>query len=209
MIRKISYAVSILAILSALIVGCSSTPTPGPGTGTGTAVPTSTQQATTELPVSQFSADNFLFVEVRERRVRKSETGDQTTSFTGEQSTYSFDPEDGTLSGPLDGTLTSDEAVVVGHLVITQIDQNTATSGRLYALPEGGQAFGPITIEGVEADGGLIFSHAGEPHVLQRGESVQLELETPAGDDFSAGQMEQTVTITNHGFLPRQGLITR
>lgn len=209
MIRTTSYAVSILAILSALIVGCSSTPTPGPGTGTETAVPTPTPQATTTSAQHQFTAENFLFIEVQETRVRKSETGDQTTSFTDEQSTYSFDPEDGTLSGPLEGTLAVDETVVVGHRVTTQIDQNTATSGRIYALPEGGQAFGPITIEGAEADGGLIFSHAGESHVLQRGESVQLELETPAGDDLSAGQVQHRVTITNHGFLPRQGLITR
>jgi len=209
-IRQVLGGIAGLAVLSAVISGCvPGTPTAAPAPAALPDAPLSAPSpSATPPPAPQNSApDQFLFVEVREERVYKSDAAGQTTSFAGEGGTYSYDPAAGRLSGPLEGVLAGETAVVVGYVVITQIDRNRAASGQLYVLPEEGRTFGLILVEGAGPDGSVRFTYAGEVYVLEPGESVRLEVEAEAsGEGLPAGQTQHDVTVTNHGLLPTEGL---
>ena len=213
MIQRVFCVLTGLMILCGIVSGCApTTPVASPAPAVLSESPTSVSPPPAiPTPTSQgFSAGDFLFVEVREERVRKSATGSQTTSFAGEQTAYSYDPVAATLSGTLEGSLVGDTPVIVGHLVVSQIDRNKAVAGQLHALPEGGKPFGPIVIERPEPDGSVLFTLAGKQYVLKPGESVRLEVEqgeTEAGSEgLPTGQAQHTVIVTNHGFLARTGL---
>lgn len=209
MIQRAIFVLSGFAILLGMVSGCASA---APADNPVLAVPSESPAPSpaTLIPAPHgFSAGDFLFVEVWEERVSKSATGGQTTSFVGEQVVYSYDPGAGTLSGPLEGALAGDIPVVVGHMVVSQIDRNKAAAGWLHALPEGGKPLGPIVVEHTEPDGNIFFIFAGTQYVLKPGESVRLEVATGVGADSEhlyTGQMQHTVTVTNHGFLPMAGL---
>lgn len=209
MIQRACFVLSGLAIICGMVSGCAPA---APADNPAIAVPSEFPAPSPATPIPAphgFSSGNLLFVEVWEERVSKSATGSQTTSFVGEQVVYSYDPGAGTLSGPLEGALAGDIPVVVGHMVVNQIDRNKAAVGWLHALPEGGKPFGPITVERTEPDGTVFFIFAKTQYVLKPGESVRLEVETDVGADsenLPAGQTQHTVTVTNHGFLPRAGL---
>lgn len=212
MIQRACFVLSGLAIVCGIVSGCApAAPVDNlaPAAPPESPTPASLAPATPTLAPYGFSAGNLLFVEVWEERVSKSATGGQTTSFVGEQVVYSYNPGAGTLSGPLEGALAGDIPVVVGHMVVNQIDRNKAAAGWLHALPEGGKPFGPIVVERAEPDGNVFFIFAGTQYVLKPGESVRLEVETGVGADsesLPAGQTQHTVTVTNHGFLSRAGL---
>jgi len=212
MIQRVFFVLSGLAIVCGMVSGCApaaSVDNPALAVPLESPTPSSPAPATPTPTPFSFSAGNLLFVEVWEERVSKSATGGQTTSFVGEQVAYNYDPVVGTLSGPLEGALTGDTPVVVGHMVVNQIDRNKAAAGWLHALPEGGQSFGPIVVERAEADGSVSFVFGGTQYFLKPGESVRLEVETgvdAASGSLPAGQTQHTVTVTNHGFLPIGGL---
>lgn len=216
MIQRVLCLLSGLAVLCGMISGCApavavDNPAPVVPSESPTPVPSSPSPATPTPAPQGFSAGNFLFVELWEERVHKSATGGQTTSFAGEQATYSYDPGAGTLSGTLEGALVGDMPVVVGHMVVNQIDRNKAAAGCLHALPEGGRPFGPIVVEHTEPDGSVFFAFAGKQYVLKPGEGVRLEVEKGAtevgSEGLPAGRVQRTVMVTNHGFVPRAGLM--
>jgi len=204
MIQRVCFVLSGLAIVCGMVSGCApASPVDNPALDVPLESPTLALPAT-PTPYG-FGVGNLLFVEVWEERVSKSATGGQTTSFVGEQVAYNYDPGAGTLSGPLEGALAGDIPVVVGHMVVNQIDRNKAAAGWLHALPEGGKPFGPIVVERAGPDGGVSFTFEGTQYALKPGESVRLEVETgvdAASESLPAGQTQHTVTVTNHGFLP-------
>lgn len=154
-----------------------------------------------------FPAGSFLFIEIVEQRVTKSDTPGQTTSFAGEQTSYSFDPVARALSGALEGTPVGDMPVIVGRIVVTQIDRSKASAGQLYALTQASQAFGTVVVEGVSCDGSVVVSVDGDRFTLAPGESVLMRLDAGGGDDrLAAGATGRTVTVTNHGFLLTENL---
>jgi len=196
-----------------LIAGCGPTtpsltpsPSPLPPTPTSPAGPEPLPDAPTHLkptlPPQGFPPEQFIFVEVREERVTKS--SGQTTTFAGEQVTYSFNPESGTLKGTLNGTLGADTQVIVGRLVITQINQNKAFSGQLYVLSP--DLHLPITFTVIEPYGTVCFTYEGQEHCLQPGQEIAFQTRDSGGQGLDAGQTSRTLTVINHGLLDKANL---
>ena len=196
-----------------------------PGNGQEATAPAATGAAETEQPGAPnstpppaaesdeeparvvFPYGTYLFVEIVEERVLKSDSGGQTTSFAGDQQSYDFDPERGTLEGLVKGRPGEAALTVVGRLVITQIDRSKAEVGQLYVFAPTTHTFGLVTIEMVSADGSVFLVLDGQSAVLAPGESVLGESEGRGGDDRTAlSSASRSVSVTNHGFLLRSGL---
>lgn len=196
-----------LTVLSEVLIACGSA-TPAGQVSNPAFEPSLTAPPDTLTPLlapQNQQAGQFLFIEIWEERVQK--TGAQTTSFAGEPSTYSFNPQTGRLRGPMDGTLVGEMPLVVGYVTVARIDQNSLASGRLYAVPETGGTFGPVAIEGWEPDGAVRFTFAGQTYRLRAGESIRLEVEAePSGEGLPAGALQHIVTVSHHGFIPLEAL---
>ena len=201
---RFSSLVSGLAVLCCLVSGCdapAASALPTQTFGPTPLTPLSPSPAPSATPLQVFPADSFLFVEVQDERVRKSETGRETSSVAGEQASYSYDTDAGLLSGTLEGSLIGSAPTVVGYVVVRQTDRIRAVAGRLYALPEEGKLFGPVMIERPQPDGTIRFALDGQEHALRPGESARLRAAANgSGEGLPAGQVRRTVTVTNHGF---------
>jgi hypothetical protein len=154
-----------------------------------------------------FPYGTYLFVEIVEERVMKSETGGQTTSLVGDQPSYEYDPSAGTLSGTLKGPLNEAALTIVGRRVISQIDRAKSEVGQLYSFTAKGQAFGLVAIDRVSSDGSVVILVDGELHTLAPGESFSIDGGGRQDDDrLGVAAGGRAVTVTNHGFLERSGL---
>lgn len=206
-----SFRVLLPLLVLALIAGCgpaASSPSPVMPTPTRpqSAGPEALPDAPTPIkptpPLRGFPADQFIFVEVQEEQVTKS-TG-QTTTFAGEQTTYSFNPESGTLKGTLSGVLGADTQVIVGHLVTSRINQNKAFSGQLHVLSP--ELRLPITFTVIEPHGTVCFTYEGQEHCLQPGQEVSFQTRETGGGELEAGQTSRTISVINHGLLDKANL---
>ena len=177
------------------------------GEGPSEGAPTSETRLEEGPPRVVFPYGVYLFIEIVEERVMKSDSGGQTTSFAGDQQTYDFEPEDGALAGPVKGTLSESALTIVGRLVVTQIDRSKATVGQLYVLTQAGQAFGPVTIEAPSADGVVVVVVDGESYALGPGDSISVAGASRGDDDrLALSSASRSVSVTNHGFLQRADL---
>ena len=206
------FRVLLFLLVLVLIAGCGSPASPSPSllpptpTLAPSAGPEPLPDAPTPvkpaLPPQGFPPEQFIFVEVQEERMTKS--SGQTTTFAGEQVTYSFDAETGTLQGTLNGTLGPDTQVIVGRLVITQINQNKAFSGQLYVLSPGLRL--PIAFTVIEPYGTVCFTYEGQEHCLQPGQEIAFQARDAGGQGLDAGQTSRTLTVINHGLLDKANL---
>jgi hypothetical protein len=206
-----SFRVLLPLLVLTLIAGCGpavSSPSPVPPTSTRppSAGPEALPDAPTPIkptpPLRGFPADQFIFVEVQEEQVTKS-TG-QTTTFAGEQTMFSFDPETGVLKGALNGAPDPDTQVIVGRLVIAQINQNKAFSGQLYVLSP--ELRLPITFTVIEPYGTVCFTYDDQEHCLQPGQEVAFQAHDFSDQGLDAGQTARTITVINHGLLDKANL---
>ncbi|MDY7040397.1 MAG: hypothetical protein SVX38_06005 [Chloroflexota bacterium] len=199
-------------VLLLLTTGCgpatSATPSPilPSPTPTAPAGPEALPDATTPLkptlPVEGSPPERLIFVEIQEERTTKA--SGQTTTFAGEQSMYDFDPNTGTLKGVLNGASGPGIQVIVGRLVTSQINQNKATSGQLYALTPDLSL--PITFTVIESYGTVCFSYEGQEHCLQPGQEIAFQTRETGGGELEAGQTARRITVINHGLLDRANL---
>jgi len=176
-------------------------PTPTPIAG-AEALPDIPAPVKPTLPPPGFPVDKFIFVEVQDERVTKS--SGQTTTFAGEQTTYSFNPETGALKGTLNGVLGPDTQVIVGQLLITQINQNKAFSGQLRVLSP--ELRLPIAFTVIEPYGTVCFTYEGQEHCLQPGQEISFQTRETGGGELEAGQTSRTITVINHGLLDKANL---
>lgn len=117
---------------------------------------------------------------------------------------YDFDPNTGTLKGVLNGASGPGIQVIVGRLVTSQINQNKATSGQLYALTPDLSL--PITFTVIESYGTVCFSYEGQEHCLQSGQEIAFQTRETGGGELEAGQTARRITVINHGLLDRANL---
>lgn len=204
--------VSLVLLVLLSIAGCAPAvsypvPSPAPPTPTPTpfagpeALPDASTPVKPALPLKGLPGQ-LIFIEVQEERVTKS--GGQTTSFAGEQVTYSFNPETGVLKGTLQGPLDPDTQVIVGHLIINQINQNKAVSGQLYALTS--ELLLPIAFTVIKPTGTVCFTYEGQEHCLQPGQEISFQARETDGGELEAGQTSRTIIVINHGLLSRMDL---
>lgn len=210
--KRNEYQVLLAFLLVLVIAGCApavspaiSSPVPPTPTRPSFAGPEALPDAPTPIKaplLPEGLPGQFIFVEVQEERVTKS--AGQTTTFAGEQTTYSFNPETGVLKGVLQGALGPDTQVIVGRLIINQINQNKAVNGQLYVLtPELGL---PIVFTAIEPDGAVCFTYENQEHCLQPGQEISFQTRETDGGELEAGQTSQTITVINHGLLNKANL---
>ncbi|MCR4408158.1 MAG: hypothetical protein NUW24_14770 [Anaerolineae bacterium] len=204
--------VSLVLLTLLIIAGCApavSYPAPSPAAPTPTPTPFAGPEALPDAPTPikgplplEGLPGQFIFVEVQEERVTKS--SGQTTTFAGEQVTYSFNPETGVLKGVLQGALNPDTQVIVGRLIINQINQNKAVSGQLYALTP--ELLLPIAFTAIEPNGTVCFTYEGQEHCLQPGQDISFQMQEAGGGELEAGQTSRTLIVINHGLLNKVNL---
>lgn len=204
----VSFAVLTLLIIAGCTPATPAPPPPIPPTPTQStpagpeALPDAPTPIKPTLPPAGAPPGQLIFVEIQEEHVTKA--SGQTTTFAGEQTTYSFNPETGVLQGTLKGVLGPDTQVIVGRLIITQINQNKAVSGQLYPLTP--ELHLPITFTVIEPYGTVCFTYEGQEHCLQPGQEVSLQARDAGGQELEVGQTSRTLTVINHGLLDKANL---
>lgn len=158
-----------------------------------------------EPSIAGFDPSLYLFVEIKEMRISLSEG--QTTSFEGEMPFYTFDQSEGSLAGDLGFAVDDALRLVVGREVTVQIGDNRAFSSQLYAYPGALPASLPVQLSKLEGDGRFCFLLDDLEYCLEPGESQDFQIPIKStGDDSLPIAQKISMTVVNHGFLPKANL---